>query len=562
MLLDTHGGGDYVKILDFGIAKLRDKALDTLSLEKNLTNVGTVIGTPHYMSPEQCQGESADARSDIYSLGVVAYEMLTGVTPFVGKTPTGVAIKHVTEAPRPLTDLCPDLLSAVERVVLRALAKDPDARQQSALEFSQEFATALSGDAATSELTTSGTQSVVSAPNAAQTGETARFVSTGEQQLAETSKLAEQAYATQISTPPPTEVIPEATEQPVPAAKTEPKTAAKTSAKKPPKTAAQTAPKASPVTAPTVPPHVTTRPAAAPKKGLPITVIGIGAVGVVVLALVAWLVIGSIRKRNEAQRLAALATPVPTASVQPSAAPTSTVPTPPEGMVFVPGGEFTLGRDDGEPDERPSHAVSVKPFFLDQAETTNEQYQKFIDATGYAAPPSWKGGRVLEGAEKLPVTDVTWEDAMAYARWASKRLPTEEEWEFAARGTDGRLYPWGSEWQPDRANTQSKQGEKRKLEPVGQFLQGDSPYNVHDLSGNVWEWTASDYVAYPGGFIEPQVGYSNLKVIRGGSFESAPKAATATLRRGWPATRNDWPTPGRAKYDQTGFRCAQDAPQP
>jgi len=308
-------------------------------------------------------------------------------------------------------------------------------------------------------------------------------------------------------------------------------------------------------------PHVTTRGVLHEKKGLPFTVIGVGAVGVIALAVVAWLVVAGIRRRSEAQRIAALATPVVVASVAPSAAPTPTVPVAPEGMVYIPGGEFNLGRDDGEPDERPSHPAAVKAFFLDQSETTNEQYQKFIDATGYSPPPSWKGGRVLEGTEKLPVTDVTWEDATAYARWAVKRLPTEEEWEFAARGTDGRLYPWGNEWQPDRANTQNRPGEKRKVEPVGQFPQGDSPYGVHDLSGNVWEWTASDYVAYPGGFIEPQAGYGNLKVIRGGSFESSPKAATVTLRRGWPATRNDWPTPGKAKYDQTGFRCAQDAPQ-
>jgi eukaryotic-like serine/threonine-protein kinase len=96
ILLSHDEDHDHVKILDFGIAKLRDKALDTLSVENNLTNVGTVIGTPNYMSPEQCQGEEADARSDLYSLGVVMYEMLTGVMPFIAKTPTGVAIKHVT----------------------------------------------------------------------------------------------------------------------------------------------------------------------------------------------------------------------------------------------------------------------------------------------------------------------------------------------------------------------------------------------------------------------------------------------------------------------------------
>jgi serine/threonine-protein kinase len=97
--------------------------------------MGTVIGTPHYMSPEQCQGEEADARSDIYSLGIVLYELLTGVAPFIAKTPTGIAIKHVTERPRPPRELNPNISLLVEKVILRALEKDPNARPQTALDL-------------------------------------------------------------------------------------------------------------------------------------------------------------------------------------------------------------------------------------------------------------------------------------------------------------------------------------------------------------------------------------------------------------------------------------------
>ncbi len=219
-----------------------------------------------------------------------------------------------------------------------------------------------------------------------------------------------------------------------------------------------------------------------------------------------------------------------------------------------------MGRDDGGENERPAHVVTIKPFFIDKTEVTNEQYQKFIDATGNAAPPAWNGNHFPEGAEKLPVTDVSWEDAVAYAEWAGKRLPTEEEWEFAARGPDERLFPWGNKIKPDTANVTTTEGEKREIMPVGQFIEGASPFAVLDLIGNVWEWTASDYVAYPGGKVEPKKGYKNLKVIRGGSFQGLAKEVTATMRVGWPATRGDWPGGATPDYAQTGFRCAQDLP--
>ncbi|MEP7273919.1 MAG: SUMF1/EgtB/PvdO family nonheme iron enzyme [Acidobacteriota bacterium] len=567
MLMDTHSGAAHVKILDFGIAKLRDKALDTLSLEKNLTNVGTVIGTPHYMSPEQCQGEPADARSDIYSLGVVTYEMLTGVTPFVAKTPTGVAIKHVTEPPRPLTELRPELSPAIERVVLRALHKEPDARQQTALEFAQEFTIALRGESATSEFNTSSEryaspsvssierQAMKTPEPATPPSDTARFPSSADHGDAGTAKLGEKGFETQISLPDSTDTL----RKPAPTSGI-----AKTPKGKTQKAAKGTANKSAPV----VPapakvaeaPVIAKKSVATEKKPLPIRMIGIAAAGIVLLALAGWLI---ARKSDEgATGPAVSSVPSPVASVE-STAVVPAVPTPPLGMVYVPGGEFTLGRDDGEADEKPARVVAVKPLFMDQTEVSNEQYQKFLDETKYPAPPNWAGGRFPEGTEKLPVTNVTWEDAMTYAKAVGKRLPTEEEWEFSARGTDGRLFPWGNDWAPDRSNTQSRPNEKRQVQPVGQYPQGASPFGLLDLSGNVWEWTASDYVAYPGGFIEPPPkGFSNLKVIRGGSFESPPKGATATLRPGWPATRSDFPTPGKADYSQTGFRCAQDIPRP
>jgi serine/threonine-protein kinase len=198
MLMDAHSDSDYVKLLDFGIAKLRDVMLDTLSLEKNLTNVGTVIGTPHYMSPEQCQGESADARSDIYSLGVVTYEMLTGVTPFIAKTPTGVAIKHVTEKPKAPSTLRPEISPALENVILKALEKEPPKRHQSAIEFANDFTSALIPEKATAELSSAipvdGTVAVDSGAS-------------GEQRAPQTSGIGAGAYETQFVPKEGTEVL-------------------------------------------------------------------------------------------------------------------------------------------------------------------------------------------------------------------------------------------------------------------------------------------------------------------------------------------------------------------
>jgi serine/threonine-protein kinase len=631
VLLDSNDGADHVKILDFGIAKLRDKALDTLSMEQRLTNVGTIIGTPHYMAPEQCQGEEADARSDIYSVGVVLYELLTGVAPFLAKTPTGVAIKHVTEKPRPLRELNPNIPEPVEGVVLRALEKDPSARPQTALELAREFETALANETGTLRLRPSGEQPEVDTLKLPKSGqaevlrkapeiprqpiaaappqnyETSISPSTGQlkqsgdaatdqlrqdrdaatELLKKSADTAEQQIATSglraQAMPQQTELI-EPAEAPKPAEKEKPRPAAAVPQpeKKPAPQAKDDALRTDPIgqtarfaestpaeksaaAATPAPPRpaktpAPLKPAAVPaaKSKTPL-LFGAGAVVIGLIALAAWLFVSSGSPSETASTATTSASPV--ASVEPSPSATSAYPevAAPEGMVYVLGGPLRIGRDDGEENERPAHVVNIKPFFIDRTEVTNEQYQKFVAETGYAAPPSWKDNRFPEGAETMPVTDVSWEDAVAYADWAGKRLPTEEEWEFAARGSDDRrLYPWGEEWIADAANVKADANDQRQLAPVGQFPKGASLFGVLDLSGNAWEWTSSDFTAYPGGKITPPAGYSNLKVIRGGSYDSEPKYATATWRVGWPATRNDWPRNVAADYSKTGFRLAQD----
>jgi serine/threonine-protein kinase len=218
-------------------------------------------------------------------------------------------------------------------------------------------------------------------------------------------------------------------------------------------------------------------------------------------------------------------------------------------MVYVPGGTFTMGlngRDGGDEYERPAHQVTVKPFFMDSYEVTNEDYAKFIKETSHQQPPTWTNQTYPSGAARKPVTSVTWDDARDYAAWAKKRLPTEEEWEFAARGTDNRRYPWGNEW---RAGSANADGAASGMVDVGTY-KGTSPFGAFDLVGNAWEWTDSELKAYPGGQL-PLTPASDTKVLRGGSYKSNKAQATATYRLGWRAS-------GEASYAETGFRCVSD----
>ena len=225
---------------------------------------------------------------------------------------------------------------------------------------------------------------------------------------------------------------------------------------------------------------------------------------------------------------------------------TTSNPTAPAGMVYVPGGTFTMGRDNGDEAERPAHEATAKPFFMDLTEVTIEDYVAFMRATGRRISKDF----YVPGSqtEKRPITGVTWDDANAYAKWAGKRLPTEEEWEFAARGTDGRLYPWGNRsWTPVVANVNNAQG---NLTNVG-VHEGKSPFGLSDMIGNAWEWTASDFRAYPGGSLPGNLPSGDIKVIRGGSYDSDLNTATTTYRRGYPAR-------GNYDYGKTGFRCVTD----
>ncbi|MCC7202836.1 MAG: SUMF1/EgtB/PvdO family nonheme iron enzyme [Nitrospirae bacterium] len=235
-----------------------------------------------------------------------------------------------------------------------------------------------------------------------------------------------------------------------------------------------------------------------------------------------------------------------------------------EQMAHVPAGEFIMGSTEKDGlvgqsvgvDEIPQRSVYLKAFYIDRYEVTNRQYKAFIDATGHSAPDdkhpgasSWKGNTPPEGTEDIPVSNITWYDADAYCRWAGKRLPAEEEWEKAARGTDGRQWPWGSDLRGHTCNT--RYAGPGQILPPGSVSDDVSPYGVYDMCGNVSEWTSSWYLPYPGSTLKRDSFGETYKVTRGGSLVMpAMPYSRAAYRAN--TFKPDY------RHRGIGFRCAED----
>ena len=226
----------------------------------------------------------------------------------------------------------------------------------------------------------------------------------------------------------------------------------------------------------------------------------------------------------------------------------------PDDMVLVPAGEFSMGSPEGDPDEKPAHKVLINAFFMDKYEVTVKQYAAFLQESGGDRPSEWKTMNKTANQNR-PVMGVDWAEAARYCKWAGKRLPTEAEWEKAARGTDGRLYPWGNDPPtPLHANYGKKEWNNHEaLVPVGTLEAGKSPYGIYDMAGNVWEWVSdwydNDYYKHspaesPAG---PPTG--GFKVIRGGSWNTSARNLRA-------ADRYFDPPSFRSQY-VPGFRCAK-----
>jgi len=217
-------------------------------------------------------------------------------------------------------------------------------------------------------------------------------------------------------------------------------------------------------------------------------------------------------------------------------------------MLAIPAGEFTMGSDHGV--ERPPHTVFVDAFEIDKLEVTNQEFERFAWETSYvtdaerAGETSWR--YYAKNKPNHPVVKVGWNDARAYCEWAGKRLPTEAEWEKAARGADARSYPWGNQWDAAKAN--AKEAGNRGTTPVGSFPAGASPYGVLDMAGNVAEWTADWFKAYPGGdFYSPYFG-EKFRVIRGGGWFNDEQSVRTTERSC---------SGVEAANDDVGFRCVR-----
>lgn len=240
-------------------------------------------------------------------------------------------------------------------------------------------------------------------------------------------------------------------------------------------------------------------------------------------------------------------------------------------MVYVPAGEFLMGTSDEDMEhfkelfplrdsarydnERPQRTVSVDAFYIDKFEVTNQQYKQFLSETGYK--PEHYLDRPPYNTPNFPAVVLKWEDAVAYTVWAGKRLPTEAEWEKAARGTDGRHWPWGDEWDDTKLSGNDGTGARdgyKETAPVGQFPQGASPYGAHDMAGNLWEWVSDWYdpnyyrtsppTVNPQG---PETGDGH--VLKGGGWAENHDFTRCASRLG-----------GEPGSLLRGFRCVIDAP--
>jgi formylglycine-generating enzyme required for sulfatase activity len=480
------------------------------------------MGTPAYMAPEQGMGDEIDHRVDIYSFGVVLYEMITGQTPFEGDTPMSVMMKHIIEPlPKP-SRFVPDLPPQVEAVLVRALEKKPEDRYQRMDDFVAALETLTRTSAAAIEAPDDLPEKV---PEKSGVDRKKVFwlvplimaccLLIGGS-IYGVSTISRDLLASETPTALVARMEDTATPEPPPPTDTHPPTLTET-AQPPTMTPTQSpTPKMETTVTPETP--------ATPTLG-----------------------VGSMRISE-----------------------TDGMP-----LMFVPAGEFLMGSFEDDPladeDEMPQQLVYLDAFWIDQTEVTNAMFARFIQQSGHVTEAEKRGWSYVYagdwarvdgadwqhpegpssnrvGLDNYPVVHVSWEDAQAYCLWAGRRLPTEAEWEKAARGAEGLIYPWGNQINCNYAQYVTCGGQAL---PVGSKPAGASPFGALDMAGNVWEWVADWYDdSYYVGFRtqNPQGPNSgDMRVQRGGSWRLNEKYARSANRSA---------IDPQETWQSDGFRCA------
>lgn len=548
-----------VKILDFGLAKIKSGELLGSFIQAQTTGL---MGSPYYMAPEQWADEDPDSRSDVYSLGVMLYQMLTGDVPFKGSSIPAIMKKHISDPPPTLATAGVNASPELERAVAHALQKDKNNRTQSVDDMVDELREAIrpgtlfihtapspSLPVSSLRVMSRPPQSAVFVDNVAvgRTAETGQLliegIQSGNHRLRVTHAGFRDWTGDVVCDGSPVEVKAELEAMDPNASIPMPDVTIgggnKTIAAYPAGgDMAQTVQHDYTPSRFDVP--IETGTVKKKPRGLILGIAGALALLVIVIAGVTIAFFAGVftAVNDPGNR----GTPKPTPAASPAASPgdPTAVSTQIE-MIAIPGGTFTMGRN-VEPYEYGEHRVQVAPFLISKTEVTNAQYLEFVKAKGHVPPKDWREGLPIQGTESQPVSFVSLDDAIAFAKWRSQvdggtyRLPTEQEWEYVARnGSKQNLYPWGDDWVDGNAVMGRTDGDP---ENVGTKPQGANMWGVLDLIGNVYEWTSSEYYRYPGSEAKVAIDKkmeASLKgrfVARGGSadIDPAKDKITSTYR--------------------------------
>jgi serine/threonine protein kinase len=543
MVQDDVPVAEGVKILDFGLAKIKSGELLGSFVQAQTSGL---MGSPFYMAPEQWSDEEPDARADIYSLGIILYQMLAGEVPFKGSSIPSIMKKHLTLPPPSLQSMAVSVPPAVEAVVRHALEKEVGARIDSVPNFLRELHAALNSSPVVAsamretvamdpnrtiasvvpaEINRTPDLSVTQPPNAQETNFGASFDSLPGAVSAEEDRLSKERQERDRRDQEQQEKFERMALQ----AKELEDRLERLSGSMPPALDPETTRVQSGTTnrqwAADSIPAGSTGPGKqmivdfSPKRKGPPPLLYIGA-AVFLLFLAGVGVTAYLMFRPGARPADPTPTPTP---VVPAKAQADLLP--------IAGGTFLMGRKNGPPPETPAHPVTVQPFSMDRTEVSNTEYADFVRETGHPAPSHWIGKKPPFGQEMWPVVNVSFDDATAFAEWRSKRdgvsyrLPTEEEWEYAARnGEQSDLYPWGTDWKDKAAVLKDA-----TPAAVGSRAEGKNKWGVFDLIGNVWEWTSSKASVYPGNPAQVPSSIRDWVTIRGGCYVSDPAKSDAPV---------------------------------